>query len=262
MTAETKFDQLSPGVVVRGPLLPEPVEVITTLPMGESVKLVAKGLRIGRVHADGTPSRKTPWGEIAWQLLGAEGLDVVAEHEKTLTAPGGDVVSRILPADRPVLIPLDELMNYVSRSRKSGLGSQADLEITDDVFVISKEDAEAYIARQTSGDESPPAPGATSHPGAEPGSGGLPVETTTTPEPGGGSDVVPGFRWSGEVPSQKWMNFYTKVLARFAAAKGLKLTLTVEVEPEGGVSKAKLEETKVALRELGMSEVVDIRGEG
>lgn len=78
----------------------------------------------GRGGADGTPIRKTPWGEIAWQLLGADGLDIVAEHEKTLTAPGGDVVSRILPADRPVLILLDELMNYVSRSRKSGLASQ------------------------------------------------------------------------------------------------------------------------------------------
>lgn len=44
------FEQLSPGVVVRGSLLPEPVEVITTIPMGESVKLVAKGLRTGRVH--------------------------------------------------------------------------------------------------------------------------------------------------------------------------------------------------------------------
>ena len=35
---------------MRGPLLPEPVEVITTVPMGESVKLVAKGLHTGRVH--------------------------------------------------------------------------------------------------------------------------------------------------------------------------------------------------------------------
>ena len=54
------------------------------------------------------------------------------------------------------------------------------------------------------------------------------------------------------------MNFYTKVLARFAAAKGLKLSLTVDVEPEGGVSKAKITELKVALRELGMSEDVHI----
>jgi len=50
MTAGLRLDQLSPGVVVRGPLLPEPVEVITTIPMGESFKLVGKGLRTGRVH--------------------------------------------------------------------------------------------------------------------------------------------------------------------------------------------------------------------
>lgn len=49
MTQST-FGQLTPGVVVCGPLLPEPVEVITTVPMGESVKLVAKGLRTGQVH--------------------------------------------------------------------------------------------------------------------------------------------------------------------------------------------------------------------
>ena len=48
----------------------------------------------------------------------------MAEHERTLTAPGGDVIAKILPPDRPVLILLDELMNYVSRSRKSGLASQ------------------------------------------------------------------------------------------------------------------------------------------
>ena len=47
---QAKVGQLSPGVVVRGSLLPEPVEVITTIPMGESLKLVAKGLRTNRVH--------------------------------------------------------------------------------------------------------------------------------------------------------------------------------------------------------------------
>ena len=50
MTLETRSPNLSPGAVVRGPLLPEPVEVITAIPMGESVKLVAKGLKTGRVH--------------------------------------------------------------------------------------------------------------------------------------------------------------------------------------------------------------------
>jgi hypothetical protein len=65
-------------------------------------------------------------------------------------------------------------------------------------------------------------------------------------------------RWTGSVPPQKWMNFYTKVLSRFAASKGLKLTLTVEVAQDSGTSEQKIEETKVALRELGLNDDVEV----
>jgi hypothetical protein len=51
----------------------------------------------------------------------------------------------------------------------------------------------------------------------------------------------------------------TAILSRFAAAKGLRLKLTVEVVPEDGLSKQKSEETKAALRELGMSEDVNFQ---
>ncbi len=78
----------------------------------------------GRGGADGTPMRRTPWGEIAFQLGGAEMFKAVAEHDKTLTAPGGDVLARLLPEGRPTLVLLDELMNFVSRTRKSGLAGQ------------------------------------------------------------------------------------------------------------------------------------------
>jgi hypothetical protein len=62
--------------------------------------------------------------------------------------------------------------------------------------------------------------------------------------------------WQGDVPPQKWMNFYTKVLSKFATQIGLKLTLRVEIAPEGGVSNQKVDEIKVALRELGLSDEV------
>jgi hypothetical protein len=65
-------------------------------------------------------------------------------------------------------------------------------------------------------------------------------------------------RWTGDVPQQKWMNFYTKVLSKFASARGLKLTVKVEASPEGGVSKQKLDETKSSLRELGLNEDVTL----
>ncbi|RJX26498.1 MAG: DUF499 domain-containing protein [Dethiobacter sp.] len=78
----------------------------------------------GRGGEDGTPMRKTPWGEIAFQLNGEAGLSLVAEHERQMIAPAGDVIRRMLPQDKPCLILIDELMNYISRSRKSGLSAQ------------------------------------------------------------------------------------------------------------------------------------------
>jgi hypothetical protein len=78
----------------------------------------------GRGGNDGTPLRKTPWGEIAFQLGGAAGFKVVEEHENQMIAPAGEVIRKFLPKDRPSLILVDELMNYISRNRKSGLSTQ------------------------------------------------------------------------------------------------------------------------------------------
>lgn len=60
-------------------------------------------------------------------------------------------------------------------------------------------------------------------------------------------------RWSGVITPQKWMNFYTKVVSKFATTKDLKLTLKVEVLVEGEIATPKIEETKVALAELGLN---------
>lgn len=78
----------------------------------------------GRGGNDGTPLRKTPWGEIAFQLGGEDAFNVVKEHDKQLTAPSSEVIRKIFPKDKPVLILMDELMNYVSRFRRSGLSGQ------------------------------------------------------------------------------------------------------------------------------------------
>jgi hypothetical protein len=60
-------------------------------------------------------------------------------------------------------------------------------------------------------------------------------------------------RWSGVITPHKWMNFYTKVVSKFATTKDLKLTLKVEVLVEGEIATSKIEETKVALAELGLN---------
>jgi hypothetical protein len=54
------------------------------------------------------------------------------------------------------------------------------------------------------------------------------------------------------------MNFYTKVLSQFATGKGLKLRVSIEVRPDEGLSSHKVEDTKLALRELGLSDDVEV----
>jgi hypothetical protein len=83
------------------------------------------------------------------------------------------------------------------------------------------------------------------------------VSISTEPPPPPPPPPPPGvLRWSGEVPTQKWMNFYTKVLSRFATGKGLRLCVSFEVKTEGELSKESIEETRTALRELGLSDEV------
>ena len=54
------------------------------------------------------------------------------------------------------------------------------------------------------------------------------------------------------------MNFYTKVLSRFAIGPGLRIRVDVEVTDESGISEQKVEETRVALRELGLDDDVRV----
>jgi hypothetical protein len=52
------------------------------------------------------------------------------------------------------------------------------------------------------------------------------------------------------------MNFYTKVLSRFATTDGLRLCIQVEVAPNEGLSRQQFEDTRDALRELGLPDDV------
>jgi plastocyanin len=55
--------------------------------------------------------------------------------------------------------------------------------------------------------------------------------------------------WAGDVPPQKWMNFYTKILSKFATRKGLKLRIVVEI-PDA--TPLDIEEMRAALRDLSL----------
>lgn len=138
-----------------------------------------------------------------------------------------------------------------------------EIEVSDDVFIIPKEAAEAYRQQQSAA------------PITAPPTIPTPTEKISSPLPSGQTNLfvptpdstdkeddhieppaINRLRWSGEIPSQKWSTFYQRVLSKFAVGKGLKLTINVEVAPDGGLTQQKVEETKLALRELGLSEDV------
>jgi hypothetical protein len=139
-----------------------------------------------------------------------------------------------------------------------------EVEISDDAFVITAETAQAYkeaattpkpatgtgtLFADTDGQSAP----------AQSGGTGSAAPFTDGSEPAVAVATQPkSLRWTGEIPPQKWMNFYTKVLSRFATGKGLRLSVTVDVSPEGGVSAQTVQETKTALRELGLND--ELRG--
>src|SRR5207247_10413930 len=41
---------LRPGSIVRGPTLPEPVQVLAVAPLGDSLKVIGRGLHTGLTH--------------------------------------------------------------------------------------------------------------------------------------------------------------------------------------------------------------------
>ena len=74
------------------------------------------------------------------------------------------------------------------------------------------------------------------------------------PQPSGGDDnkgkndhgpgpkpevVVFPVKWTGQVPSAKWMVFYTKVLAKYAKEKGLALEASFTLSPEQGLTNSR-----------------------
>lgn len=87
-----QLDQLKPNVIVHGAIFPEPVQVIVVIPMGNSVKLIGKGLTTGKVHEpilnaeqlaslEATPEKEPFDGDAARFRLGIEALRLGLAYE-------------------------------------------------------------------------------------------------------------------------------------------------------------------------------------
>src|SRR5437867_4329105 len=87
-----QLEQLKPNVIVRGAIFPEPVQVILVVPMGNSVKLIGKGLTTGKVHEpilnaeqlaslEATPEKEPFDGDAHRFRLGIEALRLGLAYE-------------------------------------------------------------------------------------------------------------------------------------------------------------------------------------
>ena len=74
---------------------------------------------------DPRPGRETPWLDLAWQLAGEKGVEALGSAAKT-TPPGTEAIGRVFAAaNGPVLLLLDEVLNFVNRHRAMADGFHA-----------------------------------------------------------------------------------------------------------------------------------------
>lgn len=72
------------------------------------------------------------------------------------------------------------------------------------------------------------------------------------------STVPKKLAWTGEIAPQKWTNFYMKVLTKLVTDGDLKIRVNIEGTLKENIADQRVDETKAALRELGLDDNVDI----
>ena len=87
---------------------------ITDLPHANIAVLDGIAMSVSQGKQHGTICANTLWGEMAWQLLGEEGYNLVAASDRDGTAPGKDVLAKILTKSAPCVVLIDELQKFFS----------------------------------------------------------------------------------------------------------------------------------------------------
>lgn len=70
------------------------------------------------LNAEGGRKIRTTWGELAWQLGGAEAFDMIAENDANGIAPGSNLLETIFKKFAPCLILIDEWVAYLRQVYK------------------------------------------------------------------------------------------------------------------------------------------------
>lgn len=97
---------------------------VTNLPSAKIAVVDGNYISPSKARKRGSVTVKTLWGEIAWQLLGEPGYQIVAEADRDGTSPGKEALIEVIKTAAPCVILLDELVAYIRQleSGKSYLG--------------------------------------------------------------------------------------------------------------------------------------------
>jgi len=88
---------------------------VLSLPTAKIVVLDGTNLAPNQPRQVDGQRLRTLWGELAWQLGGAEAYAKVADSDEAGTSPGKSVLVDLLKANAPVVILVDELVRYISQ---------------------------------------------------------------------------------------------------------------------------------------------------
>ena len=94
------------------PTLVEQAELMD-VPKAKVAVIDGTAVSPGQPWKHGRTTINTLWGELAWQLGGAEGLAMVKEADATGTSPGKEMLKELLERYAPCVILMDELVAYV-----------------------------------------------------------------------------------------------------------------------------------------------------
>ncbi len=105
---------------------------VASLPQAKVAVLDGINLSASQTRSHEGTTVNTLWGELAWQLRGAEGFKLVAESDRDGTSPGKEVLVTLLKAAAPCVILMDELVAYIRQFElgKTYAGGTYDSNIT------------------------------------------------------------------------------------------------------------------------------------
>jgi uncharacterized protein len=86
---------------------------LTELPKAKTVVLDGTRFSPSQPKKYGEQSVRTLWGEMAWQLGGADAFAKVAESDINGTAPDSSLIENLLTPYQPVVVLVDELVAYL-----------------------------------------------------------------------------------------------------------------------------------------------------